>query len=83
MAEGTALLCQRMEVLKQMMATTVNRLTLMESMVARDLMQQQMEVMKQTLEVFFHGNAASLHDVELDEDDERMIARWRSEWTKI
>jgi hypothetical protein len=79
MTESTSMLCSRMEVLKQRIAVTANRLPLGEGMLFRSLMQDQMEVMRSTIEIFWNGNAASPACNE-DADDERAMDRWREQW---
>lgn len=77
MAESTWTLCRRMEVLKQMVSTTANRLPLGEGMVFRNLMQDQMAVMRDTISVFMNGNASR---AVFHEDDDKQRDNWRKLW---
>lgn len=77
MSESTFTLCERLEVLKLMVATTANRLPLGEGMIFRNLIQDQMEVMRDTIGVFMNGNASR---AVFDESDDKKRDEWRKRW---
>ncbi len=77
MTEGSIRLAMRMDVLKEKMTMISNRLPAIDGVIFRDLMQSQMEVMRNILDLYWNGNTA--HPTSSD-DDEQTEKRWEHLW---
>lgn len=78
MAESTYTTAQRMEVLKEKMSIISNRLPRVERMLFDELMASQIEVMRNTLDVYWNGGLSRPVSNETDKHSE---FKWKEMWT--
>jgi hypothetical protein len=79
MSESVIKLASRLEVLKRMICHVDGRLTIGESMVYRQVIQDQIEALRSVVGIYL----TTSFDVVRDKADEDLCDRWREEWNKL